>query len=273
MQPFGGSIKQTDMKRFGYVLSGGGARGIAHLGVLKLLEETGIQPNAIAGTSSGAIAGALYASGKSPEEILELFKRNHLFGWSNIAWRKDGFFSMDVLRKLLHEAIGQEHFDGLKIKLFVAATDLIKGRSVIFSTGNLVEAIVASASVPVVFEPVKYDDMLLVDGGILNNFPAEPLKDSCDVIIGSYVNKIEKGIPNHSFLKTKNILDRCFHLAIANSAYLKVNDCDVFIEVPLHGFDMFDVKQADKIFETGYQTALQHKEKLLELKEKSVVID
>lgn len=267
MQPFGGSIKQTNMKRFGYVLSGGGARGIAHLGVFKLLEETGIQPNAIAGTSSGAIAGALYAAGKRPEEILELFKQNNLFGWGNIAWREDGFFSMDVLRKLLKGAIGPDQFEGLKTKLFVAATDLIQGKSIIFSTGNLVEAVVASASVPVVFEPVKYDDMLLVDGGILNNFPAEPLKEICDVIIGSYVNKIEQGISDRSFFKTKNILDRCFHLAIANTAYSKANDCDVFIEVPLHGFDMFDVKQADKIFEMGYQTALQHKEKLLKLKE------
>jgi len=256
------------MNTFGYVLSGGGARGLAHLGVLKLLEETGIKPHAIAGTSAGAIAGALYASGKGPEEILDLFKQNNLFGWSNIAWQKDGFFSMAVLRKLLKGAIGHDQFEGLKTKLFVAATDLIEGRSVIFSTGNLVEAVVASASVPVVFEPVKYNDMMLVDGGILNNFPAEPLKDICDVIIGSYVNKIEKGIGNHSFFKTKNILDRCFHLAIANTAYSKVKDCDVFIEVPLHGYDMFDVKLADKMFDIGYQTALLHKEKLLELKEK-----
>jgi len=261
------------MKKFGYVLSGGGARGLAHLGVLKLLEETGIQPYAIAGTSAGAIAGVLYASGKAPDEILELFKQNNLFGWGNIAWQKDGFFSMNVLRKLLKEAIGHDRFEGLKTKLFIATTDLLKGSSVIFSTGNLIEAVVASASVPVVFEPVKYDDMVLVDGGILNNFPVEPLKDICDVIIGSFVNKIEQGIGNHSFFKTKHILDRCFHLAIANSAYSKMNDCDVFIEVSLHGFDMFDVKQADKIFNIGYQTALQHKERLLELKEKSVLID
>jgi len=261
------------MKKIGYVLSGGGARGLAHLGVIKLLEEIGIKPHAIAGTSAGAIAGALYASGKSPEEILELFKKNSLFGWSNIAWQKDGFFSMEVLRKLLKEALPQNDFDALKIKLFVAATDLIEGKLVTFSTGNLAEAVVASASVPVIFEPVKYGNLLLVDGGILNNFPVEPLTNICDVIIGSYVNKIEKGIGNESFFKTKNILDRCFHLAIANTAYSKVNACDVFIEVPLHGFDMYDVKQADKIFNIGYTTALQHKERLHELKEKGRAVD
>ena len=71
----------------------------------------------------------------------------------------------------------------------------------------------------VIFEPVKQEGMLLVDGGILNNFPAEQLTDTCDVIIGSCVNKIEKGVDNASFFKTKNILDRCFHLAIANTVY------------------------------------------------------
>jgi len=261
------------MKKIGYVLSGGGARGFAHLGIIKLLEELGIKPNAISGTSAGAIVGAFYASGKGPEEILEIFKENHLFGWSKIAWQKDGFFSMVVVRKLLMEMIEKDDFDALKIKLFVAATDLIEGKSIIFSNGNLVDAVVASASVPVIFEPVLSCNKVLVDGGILNNFPVEPLTGMCDIIIGSYVNKIEKGIGNSSFFKTINILDRCFHLAIAHSAYSKVNNCNVFIEVPLHDYDMYDVKPADEIFELGYNTALLHKEKLLELKEKSMVPD
>lgn len=250
------------MNKIGYVLSGGGARGFAHLGVLKLLEELHIKPYAIAGTSAGAIAGALYAAGKSPEEILELMKNNIFFGWSNIAWRKKGFFSMQVLEKLLKDIIGKNDFAELQTKLFVAATDLIKGESVIFSKGTLFEAVIASASVPIVFEPVKSGGRLLVDGGILNNFPIEPLTKICNIIIGSYVNKVENGIDSNTLLKTVNILDRCFHLAIANSVYSKVNKCDVFIEVPLHEFDMYDVKEADRIFEIGYKTALQYKEKL-----------
>lgn len=257
----------------GYVLSGGGARGFAHLGVIKLLEELGIQPYAIAGTSAGAIAGALYAAGKKSEEILELMKNNNYFGWSSIAWMKDGFFSMKVLQKLLEDIIGKNGFDELQIKLYVASTDLIKGESVIFSKGKLFEAVIASASVPVVFEPVKKGNKLLVDGGILNNFPVEPLTKICDVIIGSYVNKAEDGIGNSSFFKTFNILDRCFHLAIANSVYSKANKCDVFIEVPLHGFDMYDVKKADEIFEIGYNTALLHKEKLKTLANNMVLAD
>jgi len=252
------------MKKIGYVLSGGGARGFAHLGIIKLLEEQGLKPYAISGTSAGSIVGALYASGKGPEEIISLFKNNNLLGWSNLAWKKYGFFSMDVLRKLLNEAIEKDDFGALKIQLFVTATDLVAGNSVLFSKGKLIDAVIASSTVPVVFEPVIFDNKMLVDGSILNDFPVEPLSDICDIIIGSYVNKIEKGIGDHSMFKAIDILDRCFHLAIANTAYSKADQCDLFIEVPLHDFDMYDIKKADQIFEIGYRTALRYKEELLE---------
>lgn len=252
------------MKKIGYVLSGGGARGFAHLGVIKLLEELGIRPFAIAGASVGAVAGALYAAGKKPEEILQLMKKKYL-ALGTIAWHKEGFFSMDVLRKILADAVGENNFDALKIKLFVVATDLIRGEPVIFSNGKLFEAVIASASIPVIFAPVKLNDKLLVDGGILNNFPVEPLIKICDIIIGSHVNKTENRIPNRSPLKTFNILERCFHLAIANSVYSKVNKCDLFIEVPLQNYNMYEINNADKIFEIGYSTALLQREKLIEL--------
>lgn len=256
------------MNKIGYVLSGGGARGFAHLGVIKYLEELGIKPYAIAGTSAGAIAAAFYAAGKSPEEILTLLKNNSYFGWSNLLWRKNGFFSMQVFHQLLKDAIRTDDFDAVKIKLFVAATDLVKGESVIFSSGKLFEAVMASASIPVVFEPVIIGDKLLVDGGVLNNFPVEPLKKICEVIIGSSVNKSTESLTATSPISTKNIIDRCFHLAIASSVTSKMNSCDVFIESPLHSFNMYDVKQADKIFEIGYKETAKYKYLLLAVTKK-----
>lgn len=230
---------------------------------MKLLEEIGIKPYAIAGTSVGAVIGALYASGKTAEEILQLMKTNKYFGWSNIAWLEKGLFSMNVLRKLLNDTIGRNDFDALEIKLFMAATDLVKGETVILSTGKLFEAVIASASVPVLFAPVKSGDRLLVDGGITANLPVAPLKDICDVIIGSNVNQLGNAILNTDLSETFNILDRCFHLAIASSVKAESNRCDVYIEVPLHGFDMFDSKKADKIFKIGYDTAVKYKEQIM----------
>jgi NTE family protein len=251
------------MKKFGYVLSGGGVRGFAHLGLLKFLEELHIQPYAISGTSAGAIVGVLYAAGKTPEEILELMKKNNLFGWGNIIWNKSGFFSMKTLKKVLKDTIKEDDFEAVKIKLFVATTDLNNNEVVYLSKGELFKAVIASASIPVLFEPVTMGDKILIDGGLLNNLPVEPLEDICDVIIGSYVNKVEGGVGNASFFKPFNILERCFHLAIARSVYSKVHKCHVFIEASLHDFDMYGVKQADQIFEIGYETALKHKDELL----------
>ena len=253
------------MKKIGYVLSGGGARGFAHLGVLKFLDEVGIRPFAISGTSAGAIIGALYASGKGPEEILKLMKNNNYFGWSNILWNKAGLFSTDVFKAALHKEITEDSFEALKIKLYVAATDLNKGSSVIFSEGPLFASVLASASVPILFEPVKINDQVLVDGGLLNNFPVEPLIGVCDVIIGSHVNKLMTGLTDTSIFKTFNVIERCFHIAIAHTVYEKVRMCDLFIEPSLHLFDMYDVKHADQIFEIGYETAFQRKEEILKV--------
>lgn len=253
------------MKKIGYVLSGGGARGFAHLGVIKFLEEINYKPYAIAGTSAGAIAGALYAAGHSPEEIMGLFKNSNPFGWNSIAWKKEGIFSMEVLNKILKQAIEIDDFEALSIKLFITATDLNEGKSVIFSEGKLIEAVIASSSIPIVFETVKHENSILVDGAILNNFPVEPLVDICDIIIGSFVNKVEKLNINNYTISKMDLLDRCFHMATANSTYSKMDKCDVFIEVPLNGFNVYDLKQADKIFYLGYETAYLHKEKLLEL--------
>lgn len=252
-------------KKIGYVLSGGGTRGFAHLGIIKFLEELSIYPAAISGTSAGSVAGVLYAAGKGPEEILGLMKDNISFGWSNVAWRKKGMFSMDMLRNTLKSIIPEDDFKALKIPFYATATDLNKGVEITFSEGPLFDAVVASSSVPVVFDSIKMGERILVDGGLLNNFPIEPLLKTCDLIIGSYVNKLEEGISNHSSLKIVNYLDRCFHLAISKNVYAKAALCNVFIESPLHMYNMYDIKAASDIFEIGYHTARQHRDELKKL--------
>ena len=252
------------METIGYALSGGGARGFAHLGVIKVLEEVGIRLHAMSGSSSGAIAAALYASGKTPEEILELMKKHNYFGWGNLRWRTNGFFSMDLLRQILTGNLGRDDFASMDIKLYITATDLIKGESVIYSSGEITDIVIASASVPALFEPVKRGNKLLIDGGVLNNLPIEPLMSTCDIIIGSYVNQVSAEFSKHSFFEAVDILDRTFHLAIARSVYSKVSNCDLFIDIPLNGYGLYDMKRADEIFEIGYNTASLYREKLNE---------
>ena len=244
------------MKTIGIVLSGGGARGIAHLGVLEALGESGIKIDAIAGTSAGAIVAALFAAGNKPYHIKELLKRNSYFGISQLLINKEGIFKMDGLKYLLMQNIQAGQFEELPIRLFVAATNLNEGKSFIFEKGPLVEPVMASASVPFLFEPIRWQGEEWVDGGILNNFPIEPLEQFCDLIIGSHVNKLGDPLPPRIADRKIHILEKCFHMAIAHTVYEKVSRCNLFLDPPeLSRYGMFDVRDADEIFEIGYRTA------------------
>jgi NTE family protein len=253
------------MAKIGIILSGGGVRGFAHLGLLQALDEWGILPDAISGVSAGAIIGALYAAGNKPENILAFMKGNSYFGWSNFIFKGDGFFSMKPMADALKKQIPEDSFESLQIKLFVTATDFTKNEEVVFSEGELFRAVIASASVPVIFEPVRFGSSLLIDGGVLNNFPVEPLQNICNKLIGCYVNKIDEiKEPSVKIGKT-SILERCFNMASAVGAYSKKMLCDVFIEPSLDQFGMFDNDKADMIYEIGYKTAKEKKRDLISL--------
>jgi NTE family protein len=251
------------MTKTGLVLSGGGVRGFAHLGVLQALEELNVQPYAISGVSAGAIVGALYAAGHAPAKIKDILKNNSYFSWSSFLLNKDGLFSMKALLKVLQTYIPIDSFESLNTKLFVTATDFASNTSVTFSEGKLIETVIASASVPVIFEPVKIGNHLLVDGGLLNNFPIEPLENVCDRLIGCNVNNISQGLDGSKRIGKMHMIEICFHMAIAASVYNKVQKLDLFIEPVLHEFGMFDVAKADLIYETGYHTAMLYKDQLL----------
>jgi NTE family protein len=238
----------------GIVLSGGGARGVAHLGILKALEEFGLQISAISGTSAGAIAGAFYARGYSCKEILEIIKKGHFFSFSNLLLEKQGFFSMKGFEKIYSKYFPTNNFSDLKMPLHVAATDILKGEIVYFSSGDLSQALMASSCIPVVFQPVSYANTMFVDGGILNNFPVEPLIGSCDKIIGSYVNSIKQEV---TAIHMNTIMDRSFHLALSSSVRNKIELCDFFIEPPdMSQFSILDLKRVDEIYDYGYRYGL-----------------
>jgi NTE family protein len=252
------------MVKTGIVLSGGGVRGFAHLGFLKVLDEIGLKPYAISGVSAGAIAGSLYLAGHSPDNILNILKQHAYFGWSNLLWNKDGFFSMQPLLRTLKQYIPQDNFESLAARFFVTATDFTQSKAVTFSSGPLYDAIIASASVPVVFSPVRMGDSLLVDGGLMNNLPVEPLTGLCDHIIACHVNKIAPYQAVNPIGKM-NIMEKCFHMAIADSVEARLSQCSLYLEPDLHRFTMFDVKKADEIFEIGYTAASKLRPKLEKL--------
>lgn len=251
------------MIRTGLVLSGGGARGFAHLGVLQMLDECGVYPHAISGVSAGAIAGALYAAGHSPQDILTIWKKSSYFGWSNFSLRKSGFFSMQTIAQLLRKYLPDDSFEKLKIPLYVTATDYTHHRSTVLHSGSLSAAILASAAVPVIFEPVNISGTLYVDGGLLNNFPVEPLQKDCQVILGCHVNQLADETTTLLQPGKLNVLEKCFHMAIAGSLQSKLTACHWLVEPPLGDCGMFDFSRADEVFDRGYKAAMAEKEELL----------
>lgn len=250
-------------QKIGIVLSGGGARGIAHLGVLKALEEFGIKPFVISGTSAGAIAGAFYAGGYSLSEIKRIVEKGEFFNLSNVLIKKQGLFTMKGFEKMYQEYFPNNTFDDLQIPLYVAATDILKGEVVYFSSGNLSQSLMASSCIPIVFQPLHFNDTYYVDGGVLNNFPVEPLMNKCDIIIGSHVNSIKTEINE---IHMTDIVDRSFHLAMSNSVRNKINNCQLFIEPPnMSRFSIFDVKKSDEIFEYGYNYTMSLEKEIKQL--------
>jgi NTE family protein len=180
MNPFKSILRAGRRYKTGVILSGGGARGFAHAGILKALNEAGIYPDVISGVSAGAIVGAFYADGFSPVEIFKIFSQNKkFFNYAKISVPKSGLFRTIGLEENLSENLRAKTFEDLKIPLFIAATNMNIGKIEYFNSGDLVDKIIASASIPVLFHPVEIEDNYYADGGVIDNFPIFPIIRDC----------------------------------------------------------------------------------------------
>lgn len=238
--------------KIGLTLSGGGMRGMAHIGILKALEEFHQKPQIISGSSMGAIVGAFYAYGYTPDQILEIALSGHYFDGSNLSLNTLGIFKTDMMLKMFRKHIPVDDFAHLKIPLYVCVTELTQGHIEYFHEGKLHQKLLASASIPYIFPPVRLGSKLYTDGGVLNNFPIEAIADKCEFLIGAHVNSIY-------FSELKNLSARSFfirimNLALAKSVDQKADRCDLFIEPEnMSKFSLFNKKEIKKVFDYGYE--------------------
>ena len=242
--------------KIGLVLSGGGARGIMHLGVIKALNEQGIVPDFIAGTSAGAIAGALVAHGYSPDEVLQILLKTNFLKYLRPSFSAPGLLKMDKVEDLYLQLIPHNSFAQLKTPLIVAATDIEQGEIVYFDQGELIRPLMASSCLPGIFAPVNFQKRMLVDGAVLNNLPIEPLLDrQADFLIASNCNPHSLDKPLNS---TRTIIERSLLLAVRNKTQERLQRCDIVLEPKEVGrYDIFDVRKAREIFQIGYRCALK----------------
>lgn len=189
--------------KIGLALGGGGAKGLAHIGVLKVLEEEKIPIEMIAGTSMGAVIGAIYATGKNSKQTEELALKIGLKGmikWVDPGLSKMGLIKGKKITDFLKSIIGEIKFADLKIPFACLATDLKKGEKLVIKTGSVVEGVRASTSVVGVFPPVKWGERFLVDGGLINPVPISTLKEmGAGFIMAVNLDSREKNLRQNSW--------------------------------------------------------------------------
>ncbi|MEO1449335.1 MAG: patatin-like phospholipase family protein [Bacteroidota bacterium] len=242
----------ADHEQLGIVLSGGGARGAAHIGALLALEEHNIFPHFVAGTSAGSIVGAMYAHGVRNMEMLRFWEKNNPFTFSNFSFGKPGLIDTDKVEESLIPLL-PFLFKQLRRPFYVPATDIVTGKLKIFEEGPLIRAVLASSSFPMVFTPTMVQGHLYLDGGILSNFPVELIRDKVKVLIGINISPLRdmNGVQLDSMF---DIAQRAFELSTNNTSQQKLSACDIYLCPPeLSQFATFDTDPVERLFEIGYE--------------------
>lgn len=236
--------------RIGIALGGGFARGIAHIGVLKVLEEENIAIHFVAGTSVGALIGAIYCSGASAAEMEEIACRVRFRDFARWTISRYGFASNRRMTSLLNNVLKVKSFEELRIPLAVAATDFASGTGVVFQSGPLVEPVRASCAYPGMFEPIRIGDKILVDGMLAHPVPTKPLRDmGADRVLAVHLKGRWDvgGVPRHLF----DVIGQCFAIAQENSAALWRPWTDLTIEPEVKGVKYDDFEHSYELIRAG----------------------
>ena len=276
-------------QKVGLVMSGGGARGLAHIGVIKMLEENNIPIDYVAGTSMGAIIAALYSMGYTPDEMIALMKTDDFQRWYTGTMDQDYMYYFKKSREVpdifsIHfsfkdsvrivplqanivnatpmnlgfletfsgsTAACKGNFDNLMVPFRCVASDIYNKKEVVFSKGDLGDAVRASMTYPFFFRPIKVDSVLLYDGGLYNNFPSDVMQKDFnpDIIIGCVVSD------NPTVPDEKNIMSQVENLIMNHSDYSLPKDKGVLINMHVKGVNLLDFHKIDNITKLGYEKA------------------
>jgi NTE family protein len=239
----------------GLALSGGGIRAVAHLGIMQALVDRGFSFSRIAATSAGSIAAVFYAAGYTPLQTLKIIQETHFLRMLRPAIGSTGLFSIQHAETWLQQYIPHNTFEGLNIPVTIAAVDLGHGILHYFNSGQLYDAVIASCCLPGIFKPVSINGRLYVDGGVLNNFPVEPLVYHCDFIIGSTCNHLPIVDTVDAFWQ---LVDRATMITVNATLATHKALCNVVIEpMGLGRYGIFDTKAAEEIYLIGYEEGLK----------------
>jgi NTE family protein len=298
------TYSQDSIKRpkIGLVLTGGGAKGFAHIGVLKVLEKAGVKIDYIGGTSMGAVVGGLYATGYSATQIDSIFhdtnfnellkdytprvnksfyeKRNDELYAITLPFKKlsigvpialsKGLYNYNLLHKLTHPVRHIRDFNQLPIPFLCIATDIETGEQQLLNSGSLPQALLASSAFPSLFSPVEINGKLLIDGGVSNNYPIDEVrKMGADIIIGV---DVQDGLKTRDFLKeATQILLQISNLQMIKGMQDKISKTDIYIKPDISRYSVISFDEQNEIIKKGEDAALKVVDKLNKIGNNSII--
>lgn len=241
------------MKKIGLALGGGGVLGAAHVGALNALEEHNVEIEYISGTSIGAFVAAFYAFGYKSDKIKEIASELEWLDISQVSLSRYGLLSNKKLGELIVKHLDHKKIEDAEIPLAIVTTDLLTGEKVVFDKGSIADAVMASMSVPGIFQPIELDGKILVDGGVSENLPARTVKD----MGANYVVSIDLN-SKRSYQKPNNIIDviiSSLSLLIKTSDQFQTEVTDLMIQPDLSKYNRSDMNQINELIKEGYEEA------------------
>jgi NTE family protein len=270
-----------ERKKIGIALSGGGARGLSHIGVLEVLDDIGVNINAVSGCSMGAIVGAIYCAGvdlKEIEKFISTTDWKSFLLFSVFSLSRSGIINDRKVDDVLKRFLGDKTFSDCKKEFCCVAVDILGGNKVVLKSGSLREAVLASISVPGIFPPVYKNDCFLVDGGVIEPLPTESIKElGVNFIIASSIvfesDKSAVGLGQMPDSKNKEnkklsvpaILDKSMSIMHTQMVKSYLGSAHIVIEPKIGDFGFFDFVKGKEIIEAGRKAAV---EKIPEIKRK-----
>jgi len=241
-------------RKIGLALSGGGARGAAHLGVLRVLEREGIRPDCVVGVSAGSVVGAAYCAGLSVAKLEEIALDLQWTKLGRIVRPRLGFFDSQRLESYMAELIGDLEFADLSIPFAAVAADILTCRLVVLKEGSVPWAVRASCALPGIFTPVERDDQLLVDGGTINNLPVSAVREmGADYIVA--VDLLPPPQDRHP--RPQNLFEMwsLSFYALLRATHAEGEDADCLITPDVGSYGTFEFSKMEEMLEKGVEAA------------------
>ena len=252
-------------KTLGFALGAGGCRGVAHIGFLQAMEEADIHPDYITGCSMGSVVGGAYAAGVSLEQMKQAVFKLRLLDILAPTTKKGGFSDTNKIRKLLEKYIGNPDFADLKIPFRCIAVDMVTQTTFEFNEGNVIEGIIASSTIPIVFKPTEKDGMRLIDGGVLDRVPYREVKAmGADVVVA--VDVLGRLDCSKTMPSTIGILMETIDLLCNIRSQMKHDQdkemIDFWLEPTLGNMSQFSFKEVQFAYEQGYEIGKEYAPKI-----------